>query len=160
MAKDRYSSEMLSNMLVRRALREEIDSIHVMVQAIANETFAELFPSGVPIGEANWSAAWVAVSGEEIIGVTMTQDQWVSDLWVRHDSRRLGVGAVLLRQAELEMANRNINTFHLRVVKSNTRAVRFYETNGWEVHREFAHEKFKHAMYEMRKHNPDTPTKT
>ena len=63
---DRYSSGMLSNVLVRRALSEEIDLIHVMVQAIANETFAELFPSGVPIGEANWSSAWVAVSGEEI----------------------------------------------------------------------------------------------
>ena len=58
------------------------------------------------------------------------------------------------------MANRNINTFHLRVVKSNTRAVRFYETHGWKVHREFPHEKFNHAMYEMTKHNPDTPTTT
>jgi ribosomal protein S18 acetylase RimI-like enzyme len=160
MANDRYSGGMLPNMLVRRALPEEIDSIHVMVQAIANETFAELFPSGVPIGEANWSSAWVAVSGEEIVGVSMTRDEWVSDLWVRHDSRRLGVGAVLLRQAELEIGNRNINTFHLRVVKSNTRAVRFYETHGWKVHRKFPHEKFKHAMYEMRKHNPDTQTTT
>lgn len=144
-------------MLVRPARPQEIDPIHVMVQAIANETFAELFPSGVPIGEANWSSAWVAVSGEEIVGVTMTQEQWLSDLWVRHDSRRLGVGTVLLRQAELEMANRGINTFHLRVVKSNSRAIQFYETHGWKVHREFPHEKFKHAMYEMRKHNPNTP---
>ncbi len=148
---------MLPNVLIRPARPEEIDSIHVIVQATANETFVELFPSGVPIGEANWSSAWVAVSGEEIVGVTMTRDQWVSDLWVRHDSRRLGVGAVLLRQAELEIANRNINTFQLRVVKSNTRAVRFYQNLGWLVHREFPHEKFGHDMYEMTKDNPDTP---
>ena len=147
-------------MLVRRARPEEIDPIHVMVQAIANETFAELFPSGVPIGDVDWSSAWVAVSGEEIIGVTMTRDQWVSDLWVRPDSRRLGVGALLLRQAELEIVNRGINTFHLRVVKSNTQAVQFYESHGWRVHREFPHEKFAHDMYEMTKHNAGMPTTT
>jgi ribosomal protein S18 acetylase RimI-like enzyme len=151
---------MLANIFVRHARPEEIDSIHVLVQAIANETFAELFPLGVPIGDANWSSAWVAVSGEEIVGVAMTQDRWVSDLWVRHDSRRLGVGAILLRQAELEIFNRGINTFHLRVVKSNTRAVPFYQSHGWRVHREFPHEKFGHDMYEMTKHNPSMPTTT
>jgi ribosomal protein S18 acetylase RimI-like enzyme len=120
-----------------------------MVQTIANETFAGLFPSEVPIGEAKWFSAWVAVFGEEIVGVTMTRDEWVSDLWVRQDSRRLGVGARLLAQAESEIANRGHETFHLRVVKSNTRAVRFYQGHGWRVHREFPHEKFKHAMFEM-----------
>jgi ribosomal protein S18 acetylase RimI-like enzyme len=144
-------------MLIRPAQPEEIDSIHAMVQVIANETFVELFPSGVPIGKANWSSAWVAISDEEIVGVTMTRELWLSDLWVRPDNRRLGVGAALLSKAELEMANRGINTFHLRVVKSNTRAVRFYQSHGWRVHREFSHEKFGHEMYEMTKPNPDTP---
>src|SRR5579863_9001320 len=130
---------MLPNILVRPARSEENNPIHVMVQTIANETFAELFPAGVPIGETNWTSAWVANSGGEIVGVTMTHEEWLSDLWVRNDCRRLGVGATLLRQAELELANRGINTFHLRVVKSNSRAVQFYETHGWNVHREFPH---------------------
>jgi ribosomal protein S18 acetylase RimI-like enzyme len=149
---------MLPNILVRRAQPEESDSIHAMVQAIANETFAKLFPLGVPIGEANWSSAWVAVLGEHIVGVTMTQDQWVSDLWVRQDSRRLGVGAMLLHQAESEIADRAVKTFQLRVVQSNTRAVRFYESHGWRVCREFPHERFGHDMYEMTKPNPGKPT--
>jgi ribosomal protein S18 acetylase RimI-like enzyme len=151
---------MLPNILVRRARSEEIDLIHSLVQTIANETFAELFPVGVPIGDANWHSAWVALSGGEIVGVSMTQDEWLSDLWVRDDSRRLGIGAALLGQAESEMANRGSSTFQLRVVKSNTRAVRFYETHGWIVHREFPHEKFRHAMYEMRKHLANTPALT
>ena len=128
--------------------------MHALVQAIADETFAYLFAaSQVPIGEPNWISAWVAISGEEIIGVTMTQHEWVTDLWVRSDNRRLGIGAKLLEQAELELRSRGHETFRLRVVKSNTRAVHFYESQGWAVHREFPHEQFGHAMFEMTKSN-------
>ncbi len=121
-----------------------------MVQTIANETFADLFPSGVPIGEANWLAAWVALSSEAIVGVSMTREEWVSDLWVRRDSRRLGVGAQLLAKAELEITGRGYDTFRLRVVKSNVPAVQFYLSQGWIVGREFPHEQFNHhPMLEM-----------
>jgi len=128
--------------------------VHALVQAIADETFAYLFAaSQVPIGEPNWISAWVAISGEEIIGVTMTQHEWVTDLWVRSDNRRLGIGAKLLEQAELELRSRGHETFRLRVVKSNTRAVHFCESQGWAVHRESPHEQFGHAMFEMTKSN-------
>ena len=60
--------------------------MHALVQGIADETFAYVFASAqVPIGEPNWLSAWLAISGEEIVGVTMTRNEWVSDLWVRHD---------------------------------------------------------------------------
>jgi ribosomal protein S18 acetylase RimI-like enzyme len=129
-----------------------------MVQTIADETFAYLFaPSQVPIGEPNWSSAWLAISTEEIVGVTMTRDEWVSDLWVRRDSRRLGIGTKLLSHAELEIGTRGHSTFRLRVVKSNIRAVQFYQNQGWKIHREFPHEKFGHAMFEMTKSNRTIP---
>ena len=132
---------------------------HTLVQAIADETFAYLFgPSQVPIGEPDWISAWVALSGEEIVGATMTRDEWVSDLWVRSDSRRLGIGAKLLAQAELEIRSRGHEICRLRVVKSNIRAVQFYESRGWRVHREFPHEKFGHAMFEMTKSDRTIPT--
>jgi ribosomal protein S18 acetylase RimI-like enzyme len=130
-----------------------------MVQTIADETFAYLFaPSQVPIGEPNWSSAWLAMSTEEIVGVTMTRDEWVSDLWVRRDSRTLGIGTRLLSQAELEIGTRGLSTFRLRVVKSNIRAVQFYQNQDWKIHREFPHEKFGHAMFEMTKSNRTIPT--
>ena len=145
---------MKAEIVIRRARQNENNSVHALVQAIADETFAYLFASSqVPIGEPNWISAWVAISGEEIIGVTMTQDEWVTDLWVRSDNRRLGIGAKLLEQAELEVRSRGHETFRLRVVKSNIRAVQFYESQGWRVHREFPHEKFGHAMFEMTKSN-------
>lgn len=149
---------MPEEIVIRRAKPSENDSVHALVQAIADETFAHLFTSSqVPIGEPNWLSAWLAISGEEIVGVTMTRDEWVSDLWVRPDRRRIGIGGKLLVHTEREISSRGHNTFHLRVVKSNTRAVEFYQTCGWRVHREFPHEKFGHAMFEMTKSNEILP---
>ena len=141
---------MSPEIVIRRARPSENSAVHELVQTIANETFAYLFaPSQVPIGEANWSSAWLAVSGEEIVGVTMSCDEWVSDLWVRSDSRRIGIGAKLLAHAEREIRSRGHDTLRLRVVQSNTRAVQFYQGQGWRVRRKFPHEKFGHAMFEM-----------
>ena len=150
-------TSMSAGIVIRRAKPGENDSVHALVQAIADETFAYLFaPSQVPIGEANWLSAWLALSGEEIVGVTMTQAEWVSDLWVRCDSRRVGIGRELLACAEREIRSRGHGTLRLRVVKSNTRAVEFYQNRGWRVQREFPHEKFGHTMFEMNK-SSDTP---
>jgi ribosomal protein S18 acetylase RimI-like enzyme len=137
---------------IRRARPDENGLVHALVQTIANETFADLFaPAQVPIGEANWSSAWLALSGEEIVGVMMTREEWVSDLWVRCDSRRSGIGGKLLAQAEFEIRSRGHDTPRLRVVKSNSRAVDFYQSHGWKIQREFPHEQFGHTMFEMAK---------
>jgi GNAT superfamily N-acetyltransferase len=149
---------MKREIVIRRARPDENNSVQALVQAIADETFAYLFHSPVPIGESNWISAWLALSSDEIVGVTMTQAEWVSDLWVRSDSRRLGIGAELLGRAELEIRSRGYETLRLRVVQSNTRAVQFYESHGWSVHRQFAHEKFGHPMLEMTKSYRATPT--
>ena len=86
---------MSAEIFIRRAKPSENDSVQALVQTIADETFAHLFAtSPVPIGESSWLPAWLAVSGEEIVGVTMTREEWVSYLWVRCDSRRSGIGGV------------------------------------------------------------------
>jgi ribosomal protein S18 acetylase RimI-like enzyme len=148
---------MAAEFVIRRANPGENVSVQALVQMIADETFAYLFASPVPIGESNWLAAWLAVFGEEIVGVTMTQDAWVSDLWVRCDSRRSGIGGKLLARAEWEIYSRGHQTARLRVVKSNTRAIRFYQSHGWSVHREFPHEKFGHTMFELVKSSETLP---
>jgi ribosomal protein S18 acetylase RimI-like enzyme len=143
---------MSAEIVVRLARPSENEPVHALVQTIADETFAYLFaPSQVPIGETNWSSSWLAISGEEIVGVMMTRDEWVTDLWVRGESRRTGVGGKLLAHAEREIRDRGHDTIRLRVVKSNTRAVDFYQHHRWRVHREFPHEKFGHMMFEMTK---------
>ncbi|MGC2637260.1 MAG: GNAT family N-acetyltransferase [Acidobacteriaceae bacterium] len=140
-----------AEVLIRLALADEQPTIHAFVQAIADETFAYLVPLPVPLGEPSWQSAWVAVAEGHIAGVTMTQEDWVSDLWIARDHRRQGIGSLLLARAEREIASRGYRVFRLRVVESNTRAVDFYLSHGWNVHHEFPHEKFGHAMFEMNK---------
>lgn len=88
------------------------------------------------------------------MGVIITNQEWVDDLWVLREQRRQGVGSRLLAQGEADIAARGYRTCHLRVVRSNVVALRFYLSQGWEIAREFAHEKYHHAMLEMSKSLP------
>jgi ribosomal protein S18 acetylase RimI-like enzyme len=85
------------------------------------------------------------------VGVVLTNQEWVSDLWVCCEHRRQGTGSKLLTQAEAEIATRGHRSCRLRVVQSNAAAVQFYLSQGWHIAREFAHEKYQHAMLEMAK---------
>jgi hypothetical protein len=42
---------------IRLTKPSDYASVHALVQTIADETFADLFASQVPIGEANWGSA-------------------------------------------------------------------------------------------------------
>jgi ribosomal protein S18 acetylase RimI-like enzyme len=142
----------LADVLIRQPKPQEHDSVRALVRTVADETFGDLFaPSPVPLNveEKDWSLAWVAVANTKIVGVVLTQEEWINDLWVLRESRRQSVGRRLLGHAESEIAGRGRPAFHLRVVKSNTGAVEFYLRHGWRVAREFPHEKFHHAMLEM-----------
>ena len=130
--------------------------MRALIRTVANETFAELFaPNPVPLKleEDDWSLAWVAVCESKIIGVTLTREDWVSDLWIFRENRRSGIGSRLLACAESEIASRGYQTCRLRVVKSNIVAVEFYLGRGWQIAREFSHEKYHHAMFELTKSN-------
>jgi len=135
----------------------EYNSVRVLIETVANETFKDLFaPNRVPLefDDEDWPAAWVAVFDEKMIGVIITSQEWVSDLWVFREYRRQGLGSRLLQQGETEIAARGHQTCRLRVVRSNAVAVQFYLKHGWQVAREFAHEKYQHPMLEMAKSLP------
>lgn len=147
---------MSTDALVRKVESDEQDSVRALVRTVADETFGALFaPSPVPLDDMDWSPAWVAVSNAKIVGVVLTRQEWISDLWVLRESRKRGIGRRLLAQGEAEIASRGHGTFHLRVVKSNTVAVQFYLQQGWNIGREFPHERFNHLMLEMVKSNSE-----
>jgi ribosomal protein S18 acetylase RimI-like enzyme len=158
-----YHGTMLADVLIRKPEAHEHNAVRALVQTVAEETFGELFaPSPVPLKleEDDWSLAWVAASSAKIVGVLLTHQEWISDLWVLRESRRRGIGARLLARGESEIANRGHSTFHLRVVKSNIGAVQFYIQQGWRIAREFPHEKYLHAMLEMVKsHQTDSTSR-
>jgi ribosomal protein S18 acetylase RimI-like enzyme len=96
----------------------------------------------------------VAASDAKILGVIITHQEWVDDLWVLQEYRRQGVARRLLAHGESEIAARGCETCRLRVVESNLVAVQFYSRQGWRIVREFAHEKYHHPMLEMAKSFP------
>ena len=149
---------MASEVAIRRAQPGEYGSVRALIETVVNETFRDLFaPNPVPLdfGDEDWASAWVAVSDEKIAGVILTNQDWVSDLWVLQEHRGRGIGSRLLAQGEAEIAARGHRTRRLRVVRSNRVAVRFYLGRGWRIAREFAHEKYQHAMLEMAKSLPE-----
>ena len=134
---------MTNEVVVRRPQPSEYNSVQTLIETVANETFKDLFdPNPVPVefADEDWPRAWVAVVDEKIVGVIITNQEWISDLWVFREHRRQGVGSRLLAQGEAEVAARAHHRCRLRVVKSNTVAVQFYLSQGWQTAREFAHE--------------------
>jgi ribosomal protein S18 acetylase RimI-like enzyme len=149
---------MTIEVIMRRPQSGEYKSVRALIETVANETFKDLFaPNPVPLKfeDQDWQLAWVAVSDERIVGVIITNQEWVSDLWVFREHRRQGVGSRLLAQGEAEIAARGHQRCRLRVVRSNTVAVQFYLSQGWQIAREFAHEKYRHPMLEMAKSAPE-----
>jgi len=143
--------------VIRRPQPHEYDSVRDLIEIVATETFKDLFaPNPVPLEfkDEDWPLAWVAVSDAKILGVIITNQGWVDDLWVLREHRRQGVGTRLLAQGESEIAARGCQTCRLRVVKSNPVAIQFYLRQGWQIAREFAHEKYHHPMLDMVKSFP------
>jgi ribosomal protein S18 acetylase RimI-like enzyme len=143
--------------VIRRPQPHEYDSVRNLIEIVATETFKDLFaPNPVPLKfkVEDWPLAWVAVSDAKILGVIITNQEWVDDLWVLREHRRQGVGTRLLAHGESEIAVRGCQTCRLRVVKSNLAAIQFYLRQGWLIAREFAHEKYHHPMLEMAKSFP------
>jgi ribosomal protein S18 acetylase RimI-like enzyme len=149
-------TQSMREVVIRHPRADEHESVRELIRIVANETFAGLFaPNPVPLklDEDDWSLAWVAVRDKKIIGVLLTGEDLISDLWVLRENRRQGVGRKLLAHGESEIFARGYAKCRLRVVKSNRVAVEFYLGQGWHVAREFTHEKYHHAMLEMAKSN-------
>ena len=144
---------------MRRPQPSEYESVRALIETVANEIFSDLFaPNPVPLEfeDEDWPLSWVAISDEKIVGVILTKREWVGDLWVLREYRRQGIGSRLLAHGEAEIAARGQQTCRLRVVRSNAVAVQFYLGQGWQIAREFAHEKYDHAMLEMTKFLPQS----
>jgi ribosomal protein S18 acetylase RimI-like enzyme len=150
---------MLIEVAIRRPRSQEYDSVRKLIEIVAIETFKDLFaPNPVPLefNAEDWPLAWIAASDAKILGVIITHEEWIDDLWVLQEYRRQGIGSRLLAQGESEIVARGCRTCRLRVVKSNLAAVQFYSGQGWRIAREFAHEKYHHSMLEMAKSFPST----
>src|SRR5256885_17130053 len=100
---------MSAHVIIRQPQPCEYDAARLVIETVANETFRDLFdPNPVPLKfeDEDWLLAWVAVDDTKILGVTITNQEWISDLWVLREHRRQGVGSRLLAKGESEIAGR------------------------------------------------------
>ena len=142
---------------VRRPEVHELAGVRALVERVVDETYGGvLSPLPERSDDDDWSLSWVAVVEGTIVGVVLTQAEWVSDLWVLGDYQRHGVGGALLAQGEAEVAARGQPIFRLRVVSTNKTAIEFYHKHGWRVEREFPNERLPVAMLEMSKTAPSS----
>ena len=141
-----------SLMLIRRPDSSECPAVQTLVQTVVDEMYGGLWAQPpLDIGEQDWSRSWVVVIEDEIVGVALTSDEWLDDLWIERRHRGQGIGSSLLLQAESEIANRGFRSARLRVVVSNVAAIVFYRRSGWQAEREYTHESLPVFMLEMSK---------
>jgi ribosomal protein S18 acetylase RimI-like enzyme len=143
---------MMMEVQIRSPKADELDSVRAVAPTVVDEIYGGLWAAPpLPIDEEDWSLAFIAVVDARVVGVVLTHDEWISDLWVLRESRGQGVGQKLLAKGESEISGSGFGTLRLRVVGSNLAAISFYLRNGWQVNREFPHEKLPVTMFEMTK---------
>jgi ribosomal protein S18 acetylase RimI-like enzyme len=75
----------------------------------------------------------------------------ISDLWVSQAHRSAGVGAILLRNAEMALRRQGVRVARLTTPKFNSSAVRFYQTHGWRVERLTLHRTLYYTVIRFKK---------
>jgi ribosomal protein S18 acetylase RimI-like enzyme len=140
-----------ADVTIRRVAGRELDSVRHLVADVVEEVYGTLFPQGVPEDHTDWTEALVAVSHGNIVGVALTSDDTIDDLWVSADHRRRGVGEALLASAESEIQQRRYRLARLRVMADNVTARRFYAAYRWSEAETYPHERWGFSMINMTK---------
>ena len=116
---------------------------------VVREVYGDLIPEAAPHRAGDWRGALMAEVDGRILGVVVSEDDWVEDLWVIRERRREGIGSVLLAAAERHIAARGHTEGRLRVVARNLDTRRFYGAQGWTETASYPHESWGFMMIEM-----------
>jgi GNAT superfamily N-acetyltransferase len=138
-----------TGLVIRPAAAADVASIEQLVRDVVREVYGKLIPGDALPTAGRWSRGLVAEVAGQIVGVVVSDDDWVEDLWVARDHRNRGIGAMLLTAAERQIAKRDYTEAQLRAVAENLDARRFYAAHGWAETVSYPHEKWGFAMVEM-----------
>jgi len=78
--------------------------------------------------------ALVAISGEDVIGFAMNQQDELNQMYVSERARGTGVAPALIQAAEAHLLEAGHTRAWLACAMGNERAMRFYEKCGWTNH--------------------------
>jgi GNAT superfamily N-acetyltransferase len=137
--------------VIRPARESDVAAVERFVASVAGEVYGHLFQGDPPRPDGNWAVSLLAEIEGRIVGVVMTDDDWIEDLWVAADCRDRGIGSRLLAAGERQIAGRGYPLGYLRVVAENLGARRFYARHGWSEAERYPHEKWGFAMIDLTK---------
>jgi GNAT superfamily N-acetyltransferase len=138
-----------TGLVIRPAAASDVASIEQLVLGVVREVYGKVIPGDESPTSGRWADGLVAEFAGRIVGVVVSDDDWIEDLWVAKGYRNRGIGAMLLMAAERQIANRSYTEAQLRVVAVNLDARRFYAAHGWAETESYPHEKWGFAMVEM-----------
>lgn len=138
---------------VRHPRPDELARARGIAEDVMAQVYRELLHgrSLVPATLTPWARSWIATLDGEMVGVGMTRDDLISDLWLVPQARGHGLGNRLLALLESEVRERNHAQARLRVVAENTAARDFYRAHGWCEADQFKHEELGFTMLNMYK---------
>lgn len=134
------------NIIIRRALRDEGRALGAIGFAAWSESEFAVNDSGrvdrqrlladfEKFGIERPETILVAEADGRCAGWGAREDgnHHISDLWVAPELQGRGIGTVLLRALEAEIAALGSAKVELETLAANTRAIRFYERHGFVV---------------------------
>ena len=139
---------------IRRVSDNDIDDVIALVRRVVFDVYAALIErnGAPPPGDrTRWKNALIALCEDQIVGVGLANENFISDLWIETNFRNLKIGAELLMALEMEIHHAGYRTASLRVVAENSRAQKFYSNHGWRAVRQYPHERDSHLMIDMEK---------
>lgn len=139
-------------MIIRRATPADVVAIKDCVEASLNATYGGFWTSEpLAAGDEDWGSTLIASSSDSIIGVGLSEEAVISDLWVHPAAQGLGTGTALLAALESEIAGRGFATARLRCLEPNHKSRSFYVSRGWTEVRVYPHEKIPLNTVDMEK---------
>ncbi|MEM7223506.1 MAG: GNAT family N-acetyltransferase [Pseudomonadota bacterium] len=137
---------------IRKARPADLPKIKACVQDTIDDTYGGLWMDPpLPLPDYDWASALIAVDDSRVFGVATTGVDRVENLWVHPEAQGQGIGSRLLSEVEREIAARGHDRAWLRVVASNTRAIKVYEIRGWQRFQRGDHEALGIAMIYLEK---------
>jgi GNAT superfamily N-acetyltransferase len=140
-----------TGIVIRTARDSDEAGIEQLVRDVVGEVYGDLIPAGAEHHAGDWRGGLLAEIEGRMVGIVISDEDWVEDLWVLKEHRGRGIGGVLLAAAERQIAERGHAKAYLRVVARNLDARRFYATRGWAETVSYPHERWSFTMVEMTK---------
>lgn len=134
---------MLAKIEFKCAKAEGVHSAKALITEVVEEVYGHVIddiPSTITSDDLLTNSV-LAFVDQHLVGVGLTVDDVVDDIWLSVGARGTGVGAELLSVLEKQIVDRGYRTASLRVLEENTRACRFYEKHGWLAGQRYLHER-------------------